>query len=321
MNWIKKIFNTHSNTLTVKSNIIESELVPEPTRSLLFLTDEDPSKASSPMSIKINIVLSSNGVNMETDTGHNFFGEPSLIWKRLTVQKNTSLEEQPLYYPSYILLSPEQRYQYLSWLRDITKPTNLSYVFLYYYGLERHLLIGDFENAFKEIIRLLENHDKGSFRSYAQRALIASVLHRKRLDLFNEYQFLFEGVSNEIFILRRNLGANITPKEIMGISRMVGFTNQNYIRKYPGEFLQELERLVVAYEHENGSLLAVIPQEELEVTETSFFANVSIPDNIRMIKTPQLLTNEKFKTLLCSFLEKTHDSVKQKYIRRNKSER
>ena len=314
MSWIKSLLGTDSKALALKcSNLIESDLIPEPTRSLLFLTDEDPSKASSPMTIKINIVLSADGINLETGTEHNFFGEPSLIWKRLPVQKNESLEEQPLYYPAYTSLSSEQRYQYISWLRDITKPTNLSYVFLYYYGLERHLLIGDFENAFKEIIRLLKYHDKGSFRAYAQGALIATVLHRKRLDLFHEYPFLFEGVSNEILIVRRNLGANITPKEIVSISRSVGFKNQNYIRKYPDEFLQELERLVVAYEHENASLLDAIPLEELEIAETSFFANISIPDHIRIIKTPQLLTNEKFKVLLCSMLEKAHDSVKQKH--------
>ena len=53
--------------------------VPEPTKSLLWVTNEDTSKISSPMSIKITISLQSDGAKMETDDGHNFYGEPSLI--------------------------------------------------------------------------------------------------------------------------------------------------------------------------------------------------------------------------------------------------
>lgn len=317
MNWLDRFINAKSQILAIrKGGVFESTLVPEPTRSLLFLTDEDPAKASSPTSIKINIVLTQDGVDVKTGAEHNFFGEPSLIWKKLRVQKNTLLEQQPLYFPSYITLSPEQRYQYLSWLKDITKPTNLSYVFLYYYGLERHLLIGDFDNAFGEIVRLLQHHDKGSFRSYAQSALTATVLHRQRWELFRQYSFLFEGLSNEILFVRRKLGEKITPKEIMDNSRAVGFKNRNYITKYPDEFLQELKQLVGAYEYENGSLLEVIPKEELEMSETSLFANVSIPDHIRVIKTPQLLTNKKFKTILYSLLEKAHTNVKEKHSKK-----
>ena len=178
-------------------------------------------------------------------------------------------------------------------------------------------MIGDFENAVKEIIRLLQHHDKGSFRSYAQGALIATILHRGRWELFKEYPFLFHGLSNEILLTRRELGAKITSQEIMDSSRLVGFKNRNYITKYPDQFLHELEQLVVAYEYENGSLLDMVSREELEVAETSLFANVSIPDHIRIIKTPQLLKNEKFKAILYSLLEKAHDSVKQKHSKKH----
>ena len=50
----------------------------------------------------------------------------------------------PDYYPSYAGLSPEQRWVYLNWLTDVSQPVYIGYVFLYYYGLERQLLSGDF---------------------------------------------------------------------------------------------------------------------------------------------------------------------------------
>ena len=64
---------------------------------------------------------------------NGFYAEPSLIWSKLAVTPNTDLETEPMYYPSYTAFTPKIRYQYLNWLRDITQPTNLSFVFLYFY--------------------------------------------------------------------------------------------------------------------------------------------------------------------------------------------
>ena len=58
------------------------------------------------------------------------------------------------YYPSYKNLKAENRYVYLNWLRDVTAPIPIGYVFIFYYGLERHLLFGKFEQAFDMIVKL-----------------------------------------------------------------------------------------------------------------------------------------------------------------------
>lgn len=249
---------------------------------------------------------------METDDGHNFYGEPSLIWTKLPVQKNTDLEEKPMYYPSYSHLYPKNRFQYLSWLQDVTKPTNLSYVFLYYYGLERHLLVGNFDLASQEIFRLLKHHDKGSFRAYAQNALIVSALHKNRADIFDKNSFLFESVSNESLIVRKMLGYKITAAEIMKLSYPIGFKNKRYIKMYPEDFERELDKLLISFEIENGPLLDIVEMENLERKESIVFANISLPEKIRTIAVPQIISDQKFKDACIGLLQKAHNSLKLK---------
>lgn len=155
----------------------ESNFIPEPTRSLVFFTDKNPAQAELAGSLHIIVKVGPEGITSGQEQHTNLNAEPSMIWTKLSVHKNSNLEEKAIYYPAYITLTPEQRYQYLMWLRDVTQPTNLSYVFLYYYGLERHMLLGDFELAAGEILRLLKHHDKGTFRSYAETALLVSMIY------------------------------------------------------------------------------------------------------------------------------------------------
>lgn len=318
MSLLKKLFGSNkqsdSTSLTVNksSALMTGIFIPELTKSLLWVTNEDTSKISSPMSIKITISLQPDGAKMETDDGHNFYGEPSLIWTKLPVQKNTDLEEKPMYYPSYSHLYPKNRFQYLSWLQDVTKPTNLSYVFLYYYGLERHLLVGNFDLASQEIFRLLKYHDKGSFRAYAQNALIVSALHKNRVDIFDKDSFLFESLSNESLIVRKMLGYKITAAEIMKLSYPLGFKNKRYIKLYPEDFERELDRLLISHEVERGSLLDIVSMEKLERRESIVFANISLPEKIRTIAVPQLISNQKFKDACINLLQKAHNNLKLK---------
>lgn len=301
------------NSLPIISNTKISELfnIPEPTKSLLWITKEDISKISSPFQIKISITLNQK-VESKINDGHNFFGEPSLIWTQLPVKKNNELETKPMYYPVYSSLTPEHRYQYLNWLRDITQPTNLSYVFLYYYGLERHLLVGNFDLATQEIFKLLKCHDKGTFRTYAQNALIASALYKNRIDIFEKDSFLFDSLSNESLIVRKKLGFKINANELMKLSYILGFKNKRYIKLYPENFIYELDKLLTTYEQQNSSLLDIVSFEEMESENSMVFANNSLPKNIRTIKVPQLISNLKFKRVCLNLLEETHDSLKIK---------
>ncbi|MCR4278967.1 MAG: TerB N-terminal domain-containing protein [bacterium] len=289
----------------------ESNFIPEPTRSLVFVTDENPSQAEIASSLSIVVTVGINSVTSEREQHTNLNAEPSMIWTKLSVRKNSNLEENALYYPAYTTLTPEQRYQYLIWLRDVTQPTNLSYVFLYYYGLERHMLLGDFDVAAGEVLRLLKFHDKGTFRSYAETALLVSVIYRKRFDFLKDKDFSFQTISDELLSVRKKLGLSLTAKELMQISSRVGFRNKRYINKKPDKFESILEAILVKHESENGLLLDSIGDNELEYYKANCFANLSIPDEVCGVKVPDFLRNEKFRMIICSLLQQAYNMLKE----------
>jgi len=323
MSWFKQLFTRDTPQQPKLPAASPGQLrtvvsIPEPTRSLLWGTNEDTSKIESPMSVRMNISITPAGVESRIDDGKNYYGEPSLIWTKLPVTPNSNLEEQPMYYPAYSRLSPEHRYQYLKWLTDITQPTNLSYVFLYFYGLERHLLIGNFDGAVKEILRLLRFHDKSSFRFYAQNSLITAAIYRKRLDIFQDNQTILNGLSNEALLVKAYLGWKLAPNEIIALASQVGFANRRYIKLHPDLFETALGNTVIAYEREHGPVLHAIPLNSLEFRESVEFANLSLPDHVRHVPIPQLLSDERFRSVLRSLLERAHANVKEMLQKRRR---
>lgn len=301
----------NESNLVVKDNqktLVGQFNIPEPTKSLLWITDEDTSKISSPMSIRINIDIGSRTANV--DDGHNFYGEPSLIWSRLPVEPNSELEEKPMYYPSYSGLSSKHRFQYLKWLQDVTQPTNLSYVFLYYYGLERHMLVGDFDSAVKEILRLLKHHNKGSFKSYATTALIAACAFRKRPEVVTDSPFLFEEPSNESLILKKMAGKPLLASDIVGMAYKVGFKNKRYTKLYPEIFNERLQKNIDEFEKTHGNILDAFDIKKLPKIRSGVFANMSLPSDVRAIEIPDLIGDEDFCNTLFQLLQETHDEIK-----------
>lgn len=295
----------------VAGGLKELNFIPEPTRSLVFITDENPSQAEIASSLSIVVTVGINGVTSEREQHTNLNAEPSMIWTKLPVVKNSNLEEKAIYYPAYTTLTAEQRCQYLMWLRDVTQPTNLSYVFLYYYGLERHMLFGDFDLAVGEVLRLLKCHDKSTFRSYTETALLVSVIYRKRFDFLKENDFIFQTISDELLSVRKKLGLTLTAKELMQISSRVGFRNTHYINKKPDEFEKTLEIILAKHENENGLILDSIEDNEFKYYEANCFANLSIPAKVRGVKVPDFLRNEKFRTIICSLLQQAHNTFKK----------
>ncbi|MFC7761753.1 TerB N-terminal domain-containing protein [Catellatospora bangladeshensis] len=107
--------------------------------------------------------------------------EPALIDPSLRIDlKNPDHEGRGLdYWPAYEDLSPRARAAYLSWLADGRRSPQapIGYVFLYFYGLERRVLVdlSHDANAFQdlpaieaEVTRLLSVYGRSdSFRSYA----------------------------------------------------------------------------------------------------------------------------------------------------------
>jgi len=300
---------TPNNDLLTKFNI------PEPTKSLIWVTGEDTSKISSPMSIKIELKIGENGVESKSiDDSYNFFSEPSIIWVRLPLQPNDDLETQKMYWPTYSGLSPIHRFQYLKWLTDVTQDTNLSYVFLYYYGLERHLLLGNYDLAVDEILRLIKYHDKGSFKSYATNALIIGSGYRKRPDILEKAPFILEELSPVSLYLQRMARKPLSAQDVIGLASRVGFTNKRYLNQYPDLFKEKLEEILSNYQIQHGDILQSVDVSLLPNEGWASMANTSIPDKVRTIKFPSVLESDTLKTILNNLLTETHLKIKQMKI-------
>lgn len=291
-------------------DLIISFGIPEPTRSLLWITNEDLSKISSPMSYRMSFSFDEDNVDVNFDDGRNFFGEPSLIWTRLPIHSNNELETKPMYYPSYSALSPMHRYQYLNWLRDITQRTNLSYVFLYYYGLERHLLGGNFDLAVDEIVKLI-NTQEPKFKSYVMMPLLMAIGYKNRVDVLNRLPFLLEDDNDLSLWIRSMTSLDLRAKDIIKLNYHIGFTNKRYIKLYPQLFEQVLQSNIDTYTSIHGPLLSQIDKQKLPKRSMGVFLNLSIPDNIRYKEIPDMLTDEEFKRTLFSLLQMTHDQIKE----------
>lgn len=301
-------------------DLVESLLIPEPTRSLLFITDEDTSKIQSAMGTSIMIRFDpSTGEAEMTEDKKGFYAEPSLVWTRLPIKRNDELETQAMYWPSYSEFSPVHRWQYLRWLRDVESPTNLSYVFLYFYGLERHLLVGEYDKAVDEIIRLLKVHTQKSFRLYACSSLIAASLVRKRLDITERAPFLLEEEVDEALALRVIKGTSMSPDDMISIASRVGFTNRRYIKLHPELFKHHLQSAINEFEMKYGKVMSVFKLDDFKKENASVFANMSIPVESRTAKVPIILDDKKFQSIIRNALQEAHSRTKNDLaLRRSK---
>jgi len=132
--------------------------------------------------------------------GHANATDPSEILVQQPVRRPSSIAPPFGYWPWYSRLSPEQRYEYLAWLASGKKelPRSDGYLFLYFYGIERRLLVDEADRTWglQEIVRLRRldapragTKEGRSFRQYStgllwyEIARTPSRFDRKALDL------------------------------------------------------------------------------------------------------------------------------------------
>lgn len=164
--------------------------------------------------------------------------EPSLIDVFLPFSKPKDNVAPLFYSPSYKILTPEQRWTYLEFLKNpYDNIVDIGYVFLLYYGLERHLLLGEKEHAQKVILKLRDVHEDKVFQQYSAKAIILSNMQDENVEnikkflisLDKEHEFLF---SNNLYLFCAYLfDIPLSSKDIIRMSKTFGFTNQNYIKK------------------------------------------------------------------------------------------
>jgi hypothetical protein len=294
--------------------------IPAQTKSLLWVTQADPSLAVSQTTIYVKLTLGDEGISSETVDPT----EPSCVFAKLPVSQPEDIQTvpRPPYWPSYAELSAQQRWIYLDWLRDVRKPVDLGYVFVYFYGLERHLVFKDFDAATAEILLLLEYHSKSSFPFYAKRALMAAAILRDRFDLFQRLPWLLDETDPVAFWVRRKWGYKLKPQDVINLRYLPKFYKTDYIRKYPNKFSEILGRKLDLYEeHHQAHLLLKFGEDELPRVRTSVFANRSLPDQVREPELPDILQYGPFKQEIGNLLMATHEELKFRLAAERKASR
>lgn len=168
--------------------------------------------------------------------------EPSAI----SLQSPISFEKPtPLpYWPNYHEMTSDQRGTYLNWLQDISSPIDIGYVFAFFYGLERQILVGNIDAAVAMIRKLKQTHDQPSFNAYSDNTLIFAALKKKDPQIL---QYVSQRTKDlKTLILSKAYFSNkLTPDDIVRISKDVGWENQRYIKMYPDIFKKSISDALI----------------------------------------------------------------------------
>lgn len=231
-----------------------------------------------------------------------FHNEPSAINVELEI--DCYIDYGSLWYwPSYVGLNSGQRLRYLKWLCDITEPIDFGYVFLFYYGLERHLLFGKFDKVFKMINKLRIWHKSVSFLEYSQNAMIIAAVLKDRKEMIDKIEGLVTNYFLDLIYIYDDM--KITADSIIRNAKRVDWRNDRYIKKNYEVFREILKcEIEQAYKITKGDIGA---SKDVSIS----FANYTL--NPRGITFPDVFTNEKIKKDLYEILEKTHNIFKQRH--------
>ena len=264
--------------------------------------------------------VKSSGLRL--DFTYSGYPEPSMIFTKYPIEFPKLFSDvEPLgYYPSYIELDPLQKGMYIKFLENPYKTKiDIGYLFLLYYGLERHLLLDDWEKSADVILKLRKCHKHKSFQSYSASALILTAIYREQGELalrviseLEENQFL---PITEYLLCASSFNLHITSKELMYYAEWFGFHNTRYIKNQTELFSKTLTDFIQEDYHRDYVLISDFLTDK-DIAETpphkiKIFANVSLSDV--KIEVPFLSENEKLRNAVCSLLQKNHDFVK-KYL-------
>ena len=248
--------------------------------------------------------------------------EPSLIFtkERICAPKDVLTVERPPYFPTYIGLTPEQKWTYLKLLTNpYDTSIDIGFVFILYYGLERHLLEGDFESAFRVILKLRDVHTNKSFQSYSANALVLTSMLYKRADLALEFIESLNkdhelAFSDNLFVICYfSFDLPLKATDLMRMTKTFEFTNINYIKNQPKIFE---ECLCSVMEAKIGSLELDIKRyvtktelRKIRVQDVNIFANTSIIDKVFPV--PLVADIFQLKKIVNQLLELAHEKTKE----------
>lgn len=296
------LFNKIVSSFSHKHGLVPAKNNPYSTESEILINNIRPDILS--------LLYFKNGKhqNINFDTT-----EPSAVNIKLPISDLSASNTG--YYPSYDNLTPEQRYFFINWLRDIKLIDDLGYPFLLLYCLERHIYQNrNTKEAVKIIKELHSTFNNSSFNYYSSVALVWASHKYHNISYLEGIDFSKLPTSIRVFIeLERE--KKLTSTEIMKISSDVGWKNLRYIKKYPKLFKDKLEIIL-----ENKYHLNYFPcPDKFSKGINSIdllLSNYSLPENERTVAFPNLLNSHEVGAVLYGLLHDTHEEVK-KHLRVN----
>jgi hypothetical protein len=282
--------------------------IPDYRKALLFFSTEEPPEGSG---ITIQVSITNDG----NITNHGI-AEPSTIYRDLPVS-NDEVQIQRIakldYFPSYKQMSPSQRSLYLTWLGDVAAPVETGYVFVYFYGLERHLVYGKFDEAVKEIMLLRQHHDNGSFQSYSAAAVVHACLLRRRLDVLQEL-YLNQNLDyfgNSVLLILHHQNLDLMPDILLKLAMNLRGVNRKYLREVPDLYEISLRtELIEKFDKESYPFAEFFPLNLVFGVSYPIFANYSLPSDVRTPALPNLMDHQPFEDELGSFFHRVHERTK-----------
>ena len=237
--------------------------------------------------------------------------EPSAIDVNLPLSLSVSSPTPLGYYPSYESLTPQQRTAYLNWLVDITAPIDIGYVFIFYYGLERHLFFGNANAALAVIFVLRSFHDNKSFQAYSGDAILLYALAHKRPEILQQLDI--QQLSPDLRLFASAVGQHcLTAQDIVAAHKKFSFENTRYIKAEPELFLSTLENLLL---ERTGKSVFEISLDDLQSAKGTFtlaLANYSLLPAQRFLSLPDISTAPRVQDRVYALLVGTHEAVKIK---------
>lgn len=286
--------------------------IPEGIVKLLYLSKERPPAALNVLKISIRVDLQ-NGISF--DSRHDS-ADPSTIFLRSAIDepRPNVLVEEPGYYPTYLGLTPAQKHLYLTWLQNIASPIDIGYVFIFYYGLERQLLLGDYDAAFHTIVQLRKYHRSNSLEAYSRNALVYSTVIRNRQDMLPYLYDLLDSDrwGNTELLLVAKSEQRLTANQLVSVISSLPNTNKNYIKRERETYRKQLEQAVQEkYGQPSFALLDYVDVYALPKTRELGFANISFPENVRALEVPDFLSSRGLVSVVSELAESAHDRTKR----------
>lgn len=264
--------------------------------------------------------FSSNGITITCSVPG--MEEPSQIFTRMPVELPNDVRtvDRPPYYPTYAELTPLQKGAYLKWLENPYNPEiDIGFVFILYYGLERHLLCGNEEKALEVILKLRDVHTNKSFQQYSASASILTAIHTGKgefaisfLRSLDKEHEINNFPANLYLICASSLNLHMFASDIVRISSWFGFDNRLYIKKYPDIFINTLSEEIEKLKQRKYLLVSDFLSEydinAMTRHEVTIFANTSLRDT--KVSIPFITESEKMQSPIFNLLQNTHDTVK-----------